>query len=77
MIATIGHTHYNLIIFIKHDFTVDDYIMVTPRRVGYILSLIIMILGILAIPLGLLVGVAGFFESLGTGDASAFGGGVY
>lgn len=50
--------------------------MAGPRRVGYFISLAIMILGIIGIPIGILLGIVGFFESFGTGDASTFGGGV-
>ena len=35
-----------------------------------------MILGILGIPLGIIVGITGFFESIGSGDASMFGAGL-
>ena len=35
-----------------------------------------MILGVLGIPLGIIVGITGFFESLGSGDASIFGAGL-
>lgn len=50
--------------------------MTGPRRVGYFVSLTIMVLGILGIPLGIVLGIAGVFESIGTGDTSTFGGGV-
>ncbi len=35
-----------------------------------------MILGILGIPLGIIISITGFFESLGSGDASMFGFGL-
>lgn len=50
--------------------------MVGVRRVGYFVSLTIMILGILAIPLGIIVSITGFFASFDSGDTEMFGGGV-
>ena len=50
--------------------------MVGVRRVGYFVSLAIMILGILAIPLGIIVSIGGFFASFDSGDTEMFGGGV-
>lgn len=52
------------------------YRMVGVRRVGYFVSLAMMILGILAIPLGIIVSVGGFFASFDSGDTETFGIGV-
>ena len=46
------------------------------RRVGYFISLTIMILSIFAVPLGVIVSIGGFFDSLDSGNTATFGGGV-
>ena len=51
----------------------DDQIMVMgARRAGYFASLIIMILGIIQVPLGLIFMAGGLFESMMDGDADTF-----
>ena len=50
--------------------------MTDIRRVGYWVSITIMILGIFAMPLGVLIGIGGFFDSLDSGNTSLFGAGI-
>ena len=50
--------------------------MVGVRRVGYFISLTLMILGILAIPLGIVLIIGGFFASIDDGDTEMFGAGA-
>ncbi|MCY4490471.1 MAG: hypothetical protein OXC46_03290 [Thaumarchaeota archaeon] len=50
--------------------------MVGVRRVGYFISLTLMILGILAIPFGIVLGIGGFVASIDDGDTEMFGAGV-
>ena len=46
------------------------------RRAGYITSLIVMILGIIMIPLGLIFMTGGIYDGMMTGEAGMFAGGI-
>ena len=47
--------------------------MTDTRRIGYWVSITIMILGIFAIPVGILIAIGGFFDSLDSGNTTGVG----
>ena len=47
--------------------------MANTRRIGYWISITIMILGIFAIPVGILIAIGGFFDSLDSGNTTGVG----